>query len=329
MFEYYSFLLQREHLHDIYIYFFAFVLPLINIFIIAFCVYRPLHEKGYHEAVNSTISLVTMSTTTTPPPTLADNTLSPVRIIWIILGTLALFGIALFILSRMRYLKRLACSRTCCEDCVRHMYQSITDGCLLFLHAVGLLSSDLRLQYGSGFNLATQDEEADFYGEDRGTIPSDGLDIHYGDNRAQRSQYLEDEEDRGHSGRRSNSNSTNGKTGIEMRRFGDNDVISPIPFNSAPDLLLGESNRNNYYANKNNASYRDNPNQLAHSTSARSYRMPSYALAGSAVNAYDPLSDNIDDIGDFSTIGRQQHQQQQQQRPLVDDTTDSYESYVV
>jgi hypothetical protein len=145
--------------------------------------------------VNVTISDLALTTTSDLPPSLSGDDLSPVRITWIIIGTLLVFGVGLFLLSRMRSMKYLCCTKTCIEDTIRSWYNTLADGCMLCLRSMGLVRNDL-LYYGSGFDLTTQEEEADFYGENRGNVPSDGLDIHYGDNRSQRSQYLEDDDDR-------------------------------------------------------------------------------------------------------------------------------------
>jgi hypothetical protein len=317
------------------------------------CFYRPLHEKGLYDVVNVTVSNIALTTTTQPPPSLGEDELSPVRITWIIVGTLIVFAVALFLLSRMRYLKYLCCTRTCLEDLARSWYNTLADGCMLCLRSIGLVSSDLRLYYGSGFDLTTQEEEADFYGENRGNLPSDNLDIHYGgDNKTLRSKYLEDDEDAGHekkglfrgalgrlvglrSSRSSAASARNptvaGAAGqgsqrppaqpprlVEMRRWSDNDVISPMstgrggsdsPGISAPGGLV--------------PAY-DSPSRLVHSASARPLYRPAPAPAATrpAAAAYGVLSDHIDDVRGFSRSS-----------PLVasaaDDLDDSYESFVV
>ena len=158
---------------------------------------RPLHERGFYEINSVAMSSVHISSTTTLPPSyLLPSPLSPVRITWIILGTLVLFALGVLLLSKAKYLKYLYCSKTCLEDILRSWYNTLADGCMLCLRSVGVVSSDIRLYYGSGFDLTTQDEEADFYGENRGNLPSDNLDIHYGgDLRSQRRKYLEDDDD--------------------------------------------------------------------------------------------------------------------------------------
>jgi hypothetical protein len=313
--------------------------------------YRPLHEKGLYDVVNVTVNHIALTTTTLLPPSLGEDELSPVRITWIIVGTLIVFSVGLFLLSRMRYLKYLFCTKTCVEDLARSWYNTLADGCMLCLRSVGLVSSDLRLYYGSGFDLTTQEEEADFYGENRGNLPSDNLDIHYGgDNRSLRNKYLEDDEDAGHEkkglfrgalgrlvglrGSRSSAASTRNPTGgaghgaqrppvqpprsVEMRRWSDNDVISPM---SGARAGSGSPSAG---APGGVSAYTDSPSRLVHSASARPLYRPAPAPPSTrpAAAAYGVLSDHIDDVRGFSRSS-----------PVVtsalDELDDSYESYVV
>lgn len=280
-----------------------------------------------------TISEIQLGTTTVPPPWQTDN-LSPVRITWIILGTLLFFGLGVLVISRMRYIKHLACSKTCIEDTCRTWYYGCADACMWCLRSVGLVSSDLRLYYGSGFDLTTQDEEADFYGENNGNLPSDNLDIHYGgDIKNLRSKYLDDDEDSlggsgsgrglfGKSKERSGSRrppsgpgrSTGPPGSIEMQRY------SPSTATSSSNNLNSNSNQNVYFNPINNSNQREHstlsPGRLVHSAMPRSYN-PIVTR-----DAYAPVSDRIDDIGDFNDPSPE--------IALVEEPIDdSYESFVV
>eukprot|EP00601_Ochromonadales_sp_CCMP2298_P034231 CAMPEP_0173350674 /NCGR_PEP_ID=MMETSP1144-20121109/15037_1 /TAXON_ID=483371 /ORGANISM="non described non described, Strain CCMP2298" /LENGTH=542 /DNA_ID=CAMNT_0014298691 /DNA_START=79 /DNA_END=1703 /DNA_ORIENTATION=- len=161
-------------------------------------VIEPLHEQGIYEAANLTISSISVATSTSPPPFDANSSpLSPVRITYIILGTLLLFSLGLFLIANLKNFHH--CGRICtsefkiyCEDTARSVYHTLADASLMCLRRMGVVSSELRSYYGSGFDLSTQDEEADFYGEN-GNLPSDNLNIHY--NRNQRSKYLEDDDE--------------------------------------------------------------------------------------------------------------------------------------
>jgi hypothetical protein len=107
---------------------------------------------------------------------------------------------------------------------------------------------------------------------------------------------------------------------VEMRRWSNNDVISPISSgrggSDSPGVSPGGGLVPAY----------DSPNRLVHSASARPlYRpAPKHASAATrpATAAYGVLSDRIDDVRDFSRSS-----------PLVagaaDDLDDSYESFVV
>jgi len=161
------------------------------------------------EVTNITISALSLSTSEVAPP-LDPQELSPVRITYIIVGTVVLFFIGVLVVSRVKHYKYF-CSQTCFEDTARSWYNTTADGCMLCLRSVGLVSSDLRLYYGSGFDLTTQEEEADFYGETRSNLPSDNLDIHYGgDHRTLRAKYLEDDDETHNNSNNSNTNNTTG-----------------------------------------------------------------------------------------------------------------------
>lgn len=114
-----------------------------------------LYERGVTEIENVTVSALSLATSTKPPPLDAEE-LSPVRITYVIIGTLVLFALAVLILSQAKHFKHLYCSQTCVEDTARSWGNAMADGCMLCLRSVGLVSSDLRLYYGSGFDLTTQ-----------------------------------------------------------------------------------------------------------------------------------------------------------------------------
>jgi hypothetical protein len=159
--------------------------------------FRPLHEKGLYGISNVTVRGVQLSSTTEYPPShFLLGPMSPLRITWIIMGTLVLFTLGLFLLSNLKYLKYLYPSKTCLQDLLRAAYNGSGDLCMCCLRSTGLVGSEVRWYYGSGFDLTTEDEEADFYGEAKEHLPSDNLDIHYGgDIQGSRSKYLEDDDD--------------------------------------------------------------------------------------------------------------------------------------
>jgi hypothetical protein len=163
---------------------------------------RPLHEKGLYGISNVTVRGVQLSSTTEYPPShYLLGPMSPLRITWIIMGTLVLFTLGLFLLSNLKYLKYLYPSKTCLQDLLRAAYNGSGDLCMCCLRSTGLVGSEVRWYYGSGFDLTTEDEEADFYGEAKENLPSDNLDIHYGgDIQGSRSKYLEDDDDGGGGG---------------------------------------------------------------------------------------------------------------------------------
>lgn len=274
------------------------------------CSDRPLHEHGLHDVTNATVSNVALSTTTDLPPSLTADDLSPVRITWIILGTIAVFTIGLFLLSRVRYLKYLYCSKTCIEDIMRSWYNMVADGCMMCLRSVGLVSSDLHLYYGSGFDLTTQEEEADFYGEHRGNLPSDNLDIHYGgDNKSLRSKYLEDDDDvSGANGKKSNIRTGISKLFSRMR--GQKDAppvpISP-PARHSPDAHSIELSSFHNHRSANNTFRNETISPLSAAryspSSGSPFQIRSVAhSSGSRLppDMYRPIGDDLDDIGGFS-----------------------------
>ena len=95
-------------------------------------------------------------TTSSETPPLDPEELSPIRITYVIIGTLVLFTIAVLIIGNIKHFKYLYCSQTCAEDTARSWGNALADGCMLCLRSVGIVSSDLRLYYGSGFDLTTQ-----------------------------------------------------------------------------------------------------------------------------------------------------------------------------
>ena len=114
-----------------------------------------LYERGVTEVVNVTMSSLRLTTSSETPP-LDPEELSPVRITYVIIGTLVLFTIAVLIIGNLKHFKYLYCSQTCAEDTARSWGNALADGCMLCLRSVGIVSSDLRLYYGSGFDLTTQ-----------------------------------------------------------------------------------------------------------------------------------------------------------------------------
>ena len=114
-----------------------------------------LYERGVTEVVNVTISSLRLTTSSETPP-FDPEELSPIRITYVIIGTLVLFTIAVLIIGNLKHFKYLYCSQTCAEDTARSWGNALADGCMLCLRSVGIVSSDLRLYYGSGFDLTTQ-----------------------------------------------------------------------------------------------------------------------------------------------------------------------------
>ncbi len=130
--------------------------PFFNLCIILLLfVHSVLYERDVTELVNATISSLRLTTSSEPPP-FDPETLSPVRITYVIIGTLVLFTIAVLIIGNIKHFKHMYCSQTCVEDTARSWGNALADGCMLCLRSVGIVSSDLRLYYGSGFDLTTQ-----------------------------------------------------------------------------------------------------------------------------------------------------------------------------
>lgn len=107
------------------------------------------------EIANVTVSSLSLTTSSDPPP-FDPEQLSPIRITYVIIGTLVLFALAVLLLSNLKRFKYLYCTQTCVEDTARSWGNTLADGCMLCLRSVGIVSSDLRLYYGSGFDLTTQ-----------------------------------------------------------------------------------------------------------------------------------------------------------------------------
>lgn len=303
---------------------------------------RPLRENGLRDVTNATVSNVALSTTTDLPPSFLEEDLSPERITWIIVGTIVVFAVALFLLSRLKYVKYLYCTKTCVEDVMRSWYNTLADGCMMCLRSVGLVSSDLHLYYGSGFDLTTQEEEADFYGENRSNLPSDNLDIHYGgkNNANLRSTYLEDDEDGGGLGQNGKkANSRSGFGGL----FGDRgkgskggpQVPRTPPSRRSPDshtIELSTIHHNFSSSSSRNESTVRSPMTAGYTVSG----VNSFGVVHNSrlpTDMYRPVGDDIDDIGDFSPIvsaGNSTHNNNNScsNNNNMYDSTD-YESYVV
>ena len=301
--------------------------------------HRPLYERGLHEIANVTVSAIHLTTSSEQPP-LDPEDLSPVRITWIIFGTLVLFVLGVLLVSGVKKVKHFyCCSKTCLEDTLRSAYNCVADGCMMCLRSVGLVSSDLRLYYGSGFDLTTQEEEADFYGETRTNLPSDNLDIHYGgDHRNLRSTYLEDDDDT------SNSNGSSaqrlppkhGKIRAGIGKiFGklrgsrpDPNGYNPTPNSPAASRHMSPVSSMIEMSERNgrevvspltvptqfvNSPHSAQPYGYAHTNQNRSY------------GEYDPNNDDsIDDIGDFTHLPLKASASRYNHTP-----EDEYESFVV
>lgn len=171
---------------------------------------EPLHERELKEVAEATIIDINTSITTTPPPT--NPILSPVRIVYIIIGTILAFAVAFLMFKSCCFLhfndiKPWQWCRNCSQNC----YESCSE--LLFYFRQNTNSA-------TGFSLAAQEDSLDRAEEaNNGTGE---LSIHYRATQQQRRRYLD--EDNGSSSfdetspRTSSRSGNGGLHGIEMQR---------------------------------------------------------------------------------------------------------------
>lgn len=178
---------------------------------------EPLHERELKEVVETTINEISTSITTTPPPT--DPVLSPVRIVYIIVGTILAFAVAFLMFKSCCYLRfNDIIPWQWCRNCSRNCYDSC--GELLFYFRQSTNST-------SGFSLAAQEDSLDRVESGNGSGNGE-LSIHYRATQ-QRRRYLD--EDSGSSSydetsprnaittnKHQSSSGGNGHNGIELQR---------------------------------------------------------------------------------------------------------------
>ncbi len=156
---------------------------------------RPLHEHGVREVTDATLSGLRMTTTTVMPPSVFDSVYSPLRILWIIVGTLVVFFVGLmgikaaFVQYRhwedtSRFV-RLRCKAL--YACAEYSYKCISQPYLEARHYFNRGAYDLS---------ASADD--DFYNSSHGSgalsshYVDDGLNIHYS---RRKGDYLDDDEE--------------------------------------------------------------------------------------------------------------------------------------